>query len=59
VIFLNSLTVAAAGAGTIALAAHQVAINQFFVFCKAGDSLGSAAQAYLPAALMQRGPQPA
>lgn len=50
IVFINGLTVAAAAVGTVALAAHQVAVNQFFLFCKAGDSLGSAAQAYLPAA---------
>lgn len=58
VLFINSLTVAAAAAGTVALAAHQVAVNQFFLFCKAGDSLGAAAQAYLPAAQVLRDRQP-
>lgn len=54
ILFINSLTIGAAFGGTLALAAQQIAINQFFLFCKAGDSLNSTAQAYLPSAMLQR-----
>jgi len=58
VIFMNSLTIAAAGLGTVALAAHQVSFQLWLFFCRAGDALGAAAQAFLPAALAQRNPLP-
>lgn len=54
IIFMNSLTFAAAHLGTVALAAHQVTWNLWLLFCRAGDSLGAAAQAYLPAAMVVR-----
>merc|ERR550517_1766557 len=56
---MNSLTLAAAGLGTVALAAHQLTWQLWLFFCRAGDALGAAAQTYLPAALAQRDPAPA
>lgn len=50
-VFMNSLVLAAAGLGTTALAAHQVTFQIWVLFCRAGDSLGATAQAYLPSAL--------
>jgi len=58
-IFVNSLTLAAAGLGTVALAAHQILFQLLLLFCGAGDALGACAQAFLPAAFVQDGHAPA
>ncbi|EKX35441.1 hypothetical protein GUITHDRAFT_46072, partial [Guillardia theta CCMP2712] len=44
----NICTPAAAAAGTIALAAHQIVINIFFFFTIAGESVFQTAQAFMP-----------
>lgn len=41
-------TPGAAAAGTVALAAHQIVINVFFLFTIAGESVFQTAQAFLP-----------
>jgi hypothetical protein len=44
------MSYAAAGAGTISLAAHQVVMQVFFFFCNIGDTLSNTAQvlSFLP-----------
>ena len=54
VISYSSMSYAAAAAGTVALAAHQVVVQVFFFFCNIGDAVSNTAQAFLPA-LWSRG----
>jgi hypothetical protein len=54
VICYSSMTTAAAAAGTLSLAAHQVVIQVFFFFCNIGDTMSNTAQAFLPG-LMSKG----
>ena len=54
VICYSSMTAAAAAAGTLSLAAHQVVIQVFFFFCNIGDTMSNTAQAFLPG-LMSKG----
>lgn len=49
VICYSSMSYAAAAAGTLSLAAHQVVMQVFFFFCNIGDSISNTAQAFLPA----------
>ena len=44
----NITTPAAAAAGTLALAAHQVLLNVFFFFTIAGEAVFQTVQAYMP-----------
>jgi len=44
----NITTPAAAMAGTVALAAHQVVLNVFFFFTIAGEAVFQTAQAFMP-----------
>jgi len=48
------MSFAAAGAGTIALAAHQIGMQVFFLFSNAGDAISNTVQAFLPATLPPR-----
>ena len=54
VISYSSMSYAAAAAGTVALAAHQIVVQVFFFFCNIGDAVSNTAQAFLPA-LWSRG----
>lgn len=51
VVTFSSLTYAAAAAGTVSLAAHQVVVQIWFFFCKFGDAVSSTAQTYIPGAI--------
>lgn len=54
VLCYSSMTYAAAAAGTLSLAAHQVVMQVFFFFCNIGDAMSNTAQAFLPG-LMSNG----